>query len=54
VLTGCNWLKVGFNGNSCEHGNEPLVSVMSWEFVDLLMQWFSIFVRSWPSEFFFL
>jgi hypothetical protein len=36
VWTGLNWLKIGSNGGSYEHGNEPLFSIKGGEFIDQL------------------
>jgi hypothetical protein len=31
--------RIGISDGSCEHGNEPSVSVKGWEFLDLLSEY---------------
>jgi hypothetical protein len=34
--TGFNWLRIGYNGLFCEHGNEPSVLIKSRNFLTIL------------------
>jgi hypothetical protein len=34
VWIGSIWLRIGTNGGSCEHGNEPPGSIKCWEVLE--------------------
>jgi hypothetical protein len=39
VWIGLMWLRIGPVEGSCEHGNEPSVSMKCWKILELLNDW---------------